>query len=118
MRTVQESLVRYFRMFLIRYRLMLATRHFAVMCFFRFRFWSKYTPIKYFMKSDAVTEVLFTFKEYIDRFLSCCREPYMINSVLKSFILRRFSLIQLLMLASVFHHINSLYLRIFRSTLK
>ena len=54
------------------------------------------------MKSDAVTEVSFTFKEPIDRFLSCCREPYMINSVLESFILRRFSLIQLLMLASVF----------------
>ena len=54
------------------------------------------------MKIDVGAEVSFTFKEFIDRFFSCCHEPYMINSVFESFIFRWFSLIQLLVLATVF----------------
>ena len=57
---------------------------------------------KYFMKFDVGTEVSFTFKESINRFLSCLHEPYMINSVLELFIFRWFSLIQLLMLLVCF----------------
>ena len=51
---------------------------------------------------NVQTEVSFIFKESIDRFLSCCHEPHLINSLLESFNFRWFSLIQLLMLASVF----------------
>ena len=54
------------------------------------------------MKFYVGTEVSFNHKESIERFFSCCCEPYMIISVLESFIFRQFSLIQLLMLASVF----------------
>ena len=63
--------------------------------------WPKSTP-KYFMIFDFGTEFLFTFKESIDRFLSCCHELCMKYSVLESYIFRQFSLNQLLMLASVF----------------
>ena len=48
------------------------------------------------------TEASFIFKESIDRFLSCCHEPHLINSLLESFTFRWSSLIQLLMLASAF----------------
>ena len=54
------------------------------------------------IKFDVGNEVSFTFKEFTDRFVSCCHEPYMINSVFESFIFIWFLLIQLLVLAQCF----------------
>ena len=61
-------------------------------------------PVSFFIKFDVETEVTFTFKESIDRFWTFLHEPwpYLINSVWELFIFRRFSLIQLLILSSVF----------------
>ena len=54
------------------------------------------------MKFDVGTEVPINLKDYLDRFLNCYHEPYMIISFLESFIFFRFSLIYLLMPVSVF----------------
>ena len=62
------------------------------------------------MKFDGGTEVSFTFKESVEIFLTCC--------IYDKFF-KRFSLVQLLTLASVcvVHNNNSLYLCSGRSTL-